>query len=177
MDNVMLVTGATGTVGRESCTTCAHGGRKVVMIDPRDIGAVAARALTTSGHERKIYELSGQALTGFEIAVQLSEALPVEFVDASDDETRQDLITSGLPAQIADSMLEYFATLRAGQWYETSTVADLLGHRRGHTRTGSATTCRRSVGELTDLVGDVATGALLPPRPSWLGVKDSRVQQ
>ena len=60
---------------------------------------------------------------------QLSEALgrPVEFVDASDDETRQDLITSGLPARIADSMLEYFATLRAGQWYETSTVADLLG--------------------------------------------------
>ena len=57
------------------------------MIDPRDIGAVAARALTTSGHERKIYELSGQALTGFEIAVQLSEALgrPVEFVDASDE--------------------------------------------------------------------------------------------
>ena len=106
-----------------------HGGRKVVMIDPHDIGAVAARALTTSGHEGKIYELAGQALTGFEIADQLSEALgrPVEFVDAGDDETRQDLVTSGLPAPIADSMLEYFATLRAGQWYETSTVADLLG--------------------------------------------------
>lgn len=106
-----------------------HGGRKVVMIDPYDIGAVAARALTKAGHQGKIYELSGQALTGPEIAADLAAALgrPVEFVDAGNDEYRQELITSGLPSEFIEGTLAYFATVRAGQWYETSAVADLLG--------------------------------------------------
>jgi uncharacterized protein YbjT (DUF2867 family) len=106
-----------------------HGGRQVVMIDPYDIGAVAARVLTTAGHEGKIYELSGQALAGPEIAVDLAAALgrPVVFVDAGDDDYLKDLIASGVPPEIAEGTLAYFATLRAGQWYETSAVADLLG--------------------------------------------------
>jgi uncharacterized protein YbjT (DUF2867 family) len=105
-----------------------HGGSKVVMIDPHDIGAVASRVLTTAGHEGKIYELSGQALTGPEIAADLAAALgrPVEFVDAGDDEYRQDLIASGLPEEIAEGTLAYFAILRAGHFYETTTAADLL---------------------------------------------------
>jgi len=106
-----------------------HGGRKVVMIDPYDIGAVAARVLTTAGHEGKIYELSGHALTGHEIAADLAAALGrhVEFVDASDHEYREDLIASGLPPEIAEGTLAYFAILRAGHFYETTSVADLLG--------------------------------------------------
>jgi uncharacterized protein YbjT (DUF2867 family) len=106
-----------------------HGGRKVVMIDPHDIGAVAARVLTTAGHDGKIYELSGQALTGPEIAADLAAAMgrPVEFVDASDDEYRQNLIASGLPPEIAEGTLAYFAILRAGHFYETTSVGELLG--------------------------------------------------
>jgi uncharacterized protein YbjT (DUF2867 family) len=106
-----------------------HGGRKVVMIDPYDIGAVAARVLTTAGHDEKIYELSGQALTGAEIAADLAAALgrPVEFVDAGHDEYRQHLIASGLPPEVAEGTQAYFETLRARHWYETTAVADLLG--------------------------------------------------
>ncbi|PXW98856.1 NmrA family NAD(P)-binding protein [Mycolicibacterium moriokaense] len=106
-----------------------HAGRNVVVIDPSDVGAVAARVMTEPGHEGKIYELSGQTLTGSEIAAQISAALgrTIRFVDASDDETRHDLVASGLPLQIVDATLMYFETVRAGLWYETSAVADLLG--------------------------------------------------
>jgi uncharacterized protein YbjT (DUF2867 family) len=68
------------------------------------------------------------ALTGPEIAADLAAALgrPVEFVDAGDEEYRQDLIASGLPEEIAEGTLAYFAILRAGHFYETTTAADLL---------------------------------------------------
>jgi uncharacterized protein YbjT (DUF2867 family) len=106
-----------------------QGARKVTLIDPRDIAEAAAVALTTPGHENKTYELVGEALTGAEMARALSEALgrPIEFVDAGEDETRDDLLRSGLPPVIAEKVLYYFRTLRDGHWYETSTLADLLG--------------------------------------------------
>jgi uncharacterized protein YbjT (DUF2867 family) len=108
-----------------------HGGRKIVVIDPSDVGAVAARVMIESGHEGKIYELSGQTLVGSEIAAQISAAMgrTIGFVDASDDDTRQDLVASGLSPEIVDATLMYFATVRAGLWYETSAVADLLGRQ------------------------------------------------
>jgi uncharacterized protein YbjT (DUF2867 family) len=64
------------------------GGRKVTLIDPHDIAAAAAKALTASGHEGKVYELVGEALTGAEMAACLSVALskPMTFVDASEEE-------------------------------------------------------------------------------------------
>ncbi len=106
-----------------------HGGRKVTLIDPRDIAAVAVKSLTTPGHEGKVYELIGEALSGAEMAQSLSASLgkPVRFVDATEDETRDDLTRSGLPSAIVEKVLYYFATLRAGHWYETSTVRELLG--------------------------------------------------
>lgn len=107
----------------------ALGGRRVVMIDPRDVAAVATMTLTTAGHEHKIYELTGESLTGTDIAARLTESLgtPVGFVDATEDELRQDLLQSGFPPALIDPTLFYFETLRTGDWYETTTVADLLG--------------------------------------------------
>ena len=106
-----------------------HGGRKVTLIDPLDIAAVAVKSLTTPGHEGKVYELIGEALSGAEMAQCLSASLgkPIRFVDATEDETRDDLMRSGIPSEIAEKVLCYFATLRAGHWYETSTVRELLG--------------------------------------------------
>ena len=106
-----------------------HGGRKVTLIDPRDIAAVAVKALTKSGHDGKVYELTGEALSGTEMAQCLSAALgkSIQFVDATDEETRDDLVRSGLPPPIAEKVLYYFATLREGRWYETSTLRELVG--------------------------------------------------
>ncbi|WP_119302764.1 NAD(P)H-binding protein [Dongia deserti] len=106
-----------------------HGGRKVTMIDPRDIAAAAVVALTQMGHEGKTYELVGDALTGDEMAQCLSTALgkAITFVDAGEQETRDDLLRSGFPASIVEKILFYFRTLREGRWYETSTLGELLG--------------------------------------------------
>ena len=106
-----------------------HGGRKVILIDPRDIATVAVKALTAPGHDGAIYELTGEALSGAEMAQHLSAVLgkPIRFVDATDEETRDDLVRSGLPPPIAEKVLYYFATLREGRWYETSTLRELLG--------------------------------------------------
>ena len=60
------------------------GNAKVSVVDVRDIASLAARALTESGHEGKIYDITGpQALTHAEMADQLSWALakPIKYVD------------------------------------------------------------------------------------------------
>lgn len=109
------------------------GGRKTILIDPRDIAAVAVKALTELGHEGKIYELTGEALSGAEMAERLSQALarPIEFIDASEDVTRSDLLRSGLSSMIVDKVLYYFETLRGDRWYETPTVRQLLDRSPG----------------------------------------------
>jgi uncharacterized protein YbjT (DUF2867 family) len=105
------------------------GGRKATLIDPRDIAAVAVKALTESGHEGKTYELVGEALTGSDIAERLSAALgkPVAFIDGSEDEARDNLVRSGFPPPIAEKVLFYFRTVRESRWYETSTLHELVG--------------------------------------------------
>lgn len=107
----------------------SHGGRKVTLIDPRDIAAVAVKALTMPGHEQKVYELTGESLNGVEMAQRLSSALlrPIQFVEASEEAMRDDLLGSGIPAQIVEKILYYFSTVRDGRWYETSTLRELLG--------------------------------------------------
>ena len=64
------------------------------MIDPADIGAVAALALTTSDHEGQTYRLSGPApLTPAEQVALLGEALGRElaFKPMTDDEAREQM--------------------------------------------------------------------------------------
>jgi uncharacterized protein YbjT (DUF2867 family) len=60
------------------------GDARVSIVDVRDIAAVAAAALTQSGHEGKVYDITGpEALTHAEMASLLSEALgrQITFVD------------------------------------------------------------------------------------------------
>ena len=58
----------------------------------------------------------------------LSTALckPIVFLDATEEESRTELLRSGLPAPIAEKVLYYFRTLRQGRWYETPTLRGLL---------------------------------------------------
>lgn len=52
------------------------GGAKTSFIDARDIGAVAAQALTTPGHEKKAYDLTGgAAFDYYQVAETFSEIL------------------------------------------------------------------------------------------------------
>jgi uncharacterized protein YbjT (DUF2867 family) len=102
---MMLVTGATGSNGTEILKLLAARNvrvrvmvrdqtrakdiatpNKVSAVDVLDIAEVAVAALTETGHERKIYDLTGsQALTHAQMAKYQSTALArqIAFVDVS----------------------------------------------------------------------------------------------
>lgn len=90
---------------------------KISHIDVRDIANVAARALTTSGHEGKSYELSGpQALSYSDAANALSRVLgkEVAYVALTDDAARAGMIGAGMPDFYADALLDLFRVYRTG---------------------------------------------------------------
>lgn len=106
------------------------------MIDPADIGAVAARVLTTPGHEGRVYELTGPAsLTSAQYAEKLSTALgrEVRHVDVPEDVYRARFANYGAPASFIESMLTFYALIKAGKLaMVTPDVERLLG-RPGRT--------------------------------------------
>ena len=95
-------------------------------IDPHDIAAVAHVALTTPGHDGKIYTLSGPAvMTAREqvavIAAELGRELTV--VDAPPEQARAGMVRSGMPEQMANAILE----LLNRPPRPTTTVRDVTG--------------------------------------------------
>jgi uncharacterized protein YbjT (DUF2867 family) len=107
------------------------GDAEVSIVDVRDIAAVAATAVTGSGHEGKIYDVTGpEALTHTNIAAQLSEALgkQVAFVDIPESSMREALIAHGFPEWQADGLIEDYAHYRRGEASNVSnTVRDVTG--------------------------------------------------
>ena len=68
------------------------GDARVAVIDPRDVGEVAAAVLTTPGHDGATYALTGpEAVSHAEIAAHLSAALGrrVDYADVPDDAAQQ----------------------------------------------------------------------------------------
>ena len=88
------------------------GDAKISMVDIRDIAAVAATALTTNGHENKIYNLTGPAaITHPQIAEELSIALnkKITFFNVTPQEMRAALSQVGFPEWQADGLIEDYA--------------------------------------------------------------------
>jgi uncharacterized protein YbjT (DUF2867 family) len=114
------------------------GDASVSIIDVRDIAAVATAALTQSGHEGKIYDLTGpEALTHAEMACRFTAGLgrPVTFVDIPDDAMRAALLGFGFPAWQADGLIEDYAHYRRGEAAGlTSLVQDVTGESPGSFR-------------------------------------------
>ena len=99
------------------------GGARVSLVDVRDIAAVAAAALTGSGHHGRTYDLTGpDALTHAEMASQLSKALgtSINFVDMPEQAMREALVGFGMLEWQADGVIEDYAHYRRG---EASTVS------------------------------------------------------
>ncbi len=109
------------------------GEARIAMIDPRDIGAVAAAVLTTAGHDGQTYFLTGPAaITYAQVADELSAATGsrIEFVDVPDEAARQAMIEAGLPELVAGQVVAVFARLRQGACEQvTATVEALTGRR------------------------------------------------
>ena len=94
------------------------GDGKMASIDVRDIAAVAAKCLTTTGHANKAYDLTGpEALSMSDQAQQLGDAIgkPIKYVDVPDAAAKDAMVGMGFPAIMADAMLEFTGMVRAGQ--------------------------------------------------------------
>jgi uncharacterized protein YbjT (DUF2867 family) len=108
------------------------GNARVSIVDVRDIAAVAATAFTQSGHEGKIYDITGpESLTHAEMASQLAEALgkQITFVDIPEETMRSALLSFGLPEWQADGLVEDYAHYRRGEASDVSpAVQDVTGH-------------------------------------------------
>jgi uncharacterized protein YbjT (DUF2867 family) len=120
------------SIGSEGRFFAPIGEARVSIVDVRDIAAVAAAALTESGHEGKTYDITGpEALTHGEMASQLSDALgkQVMFVDIPERAMRDALVGFGFPEWQADGLIEDYAHYRRGEASTVSTaVRDVTGH-------------------------------------------------
>ena len=111
-----LLTGAE-QVALEGRLYAPAGDARIAMIDPRDVGAAGASALTTSGHDGRTYVLTGpQAITYAQVAAELSAATArhVEFIDLPDEHARQGMVQGGMPDAVAEQVVKVFAMLRQG---------------------------------------------------------------
>ena len=101
------------------------------MIDPVDVGAVAAAVLTGTGHDGRTYELTGPEAVGYrDVAAELSRVTGthIEYVDVPPAVAREGLVASGMPDWLVQHLDGAFAKFRAGEFAATTdTVAVLTG--------------------------------------------------
>src|SRR5438132_13458638 len=82
------------------------------FVDTRDIASVAAEVLTSDGHKRKIYTLTGPRALGIaDVARILSEAAgrELKYVDVPEDAARDGMLQAGLPQWQVEPIMELHA--------------------------------------------------------------------
>lgn len=104
-------------------------GAKIAMVDPRDVAAVAAVALTET--VARELPLTGPAVVSFDdVAAELSEVVGrrVGFVPVPDDAAVGQLVATGAPEWFATNLVTQFGLLRQGtQAQARDTVHTVLG--------------------------------------------------
>ena len=118
------------TITADSRFYAPIGDATVSAVDVRDIAAVAAAALTQTGHDGATYALTGPApITHAEIAAALTSALhrDITFIDVPPDAFAQSLQGILPPWQI-QGLLEDYAHYRRGEAASVSpAVAEITG--------------------------------------------------
>ena len=105
----------------------------IATIDPDDLGAVAAAALTTSEHEGKTYRLSGpEALRPAEQVAIMAEATGrrMRFEAWSDEEARTEM-EKAMPKEYVDAFFSFFADGTLDETTVHPTVEEILGRNPG----------------------------------------------
>lgn len=110
----------------------AIGDAAISMIDTRDIAAAAGEALSSQGHEGKIYDLTGpESLSHYQMAEKLSAILgrQIEFIDITPQALKQTLLHVGFPEWQAEGLVEDYAHYKLGEAAELkSGVKDATGN-------------------------------------------------
>src|SRR5919106_4833227 len=105
----------------------------IATIDPADIGAVAAKALTTHELEGRSLRLSGpEALRPAERARILASALDREIrFEAQSNETAREEMSAAMPAEYVDAFFSFFVDGTVDETTVLPTVAEVLGREPG----------------------------------------------
>ncbi len=119
------------TIRQEGVIYFPGGEGKVPAVDPWDVAAVAAVALTESGHEGQAYALTGpEALSFGKMAEVFTVVLgkPVRYVDMPEKEAGERMRKAGLPDYVIEGLLGTFAVVRSGRLgYCTEDVEKVTG--------------------------------------------------
>lgn len=118
---------AAGDVVRERFAEIA-----ISTIDPYDVAAVAAAALTSDGHAGQAYRLSGpEALRPADRLRILGEALgrKLELRALDDDEARAEMVESGMPEKYIRAFFSFFADGTVDETTVHPDTAEVLGRR------------------------------------------------
>ncbi|MFG1991633.1 NmrA family NAD(P)-binding protein [Actinoplanes sp. NPDC048988] len=128
MANLLMVAEGVAHTGLLPAPTA---GRRVAMIDIRDVAAGAAAALLDEGHEGQAYDLTGpSAVTFADVAAAIADATgrPVRALDLTEEQARPRFEGAGLPDWLAAHLAGVFALIRAGGFeHATGHVEALTG--------------------------------------------------
>lgn len=123
-------------VRRQAMLFAPAAAARISMVDPTDVAAAAAAALTGDGHVGHAYVLTGPAALSYDdVAAELTRATgrAVGFTDIPSDAARQALVEAGLPPLAAQQVVLVFEALRAGAQAETTDAVPALLGREART--------------------------------------------
>jgi len=123
-----------GSIQQQKKFFLPMGEGKTVMIDCRDVGAVAAEVLTGDGHELQSYEITGPEMLSFsDVADRFSEVLgeKIEYVDMPADAYRERLSQFLTQEWHLNAVCELFREVKEGAtpFHVTDTFQQLMGRK------------------------------------------------
>ena len=105
----------------------------LACVDPRDLGQVAAKALTEPGHHAEAYRLSGPTplLPAEQLAI-VAEVVGRPLIPVTlDDDRARDRMLGDRPPAIVDAFFQLYRSGGLDESVVTRTVPDLLGRPAG----------------------------------------------
>jgi len=128
MENLLA---AADTIREEGTIAAPAGQGRAGFVAARDVAAVAARVLTTPGHDGAIYVVTGPEALGYaDIAARISAvfARQVDYEDQPPERALELMATSGMARWEAEGNLELFEWIRqGGAQGVTGTVREVTG--------------------------------------------------
>src|SRR3990167_4012362 len=106
---------------------------KTSFIDARDIAEVAATILTETGHENKIYELTGgESLDYYQAAKLFSDVLgrTINYKPLSEQEYIKAKEAEGIPAEYSKKFMKFYKMVESDEYAHISPIVEkILGRK------------------------------------------------
>ena len=134
------------TIKSQNAVYFPGGKGKVPPIAPSDVAAVACAVPTESGHEGKVYELTGpEALAIGEMVEILSKTLgkPIQYTDVPVFAAAVSLLRFGLPLYVLKGLMHTLGALRKSEYEYVTYAVEQIGKHEARTY---EQWCRENVG-------------------------------